>query len=165
MMKKIARVLSMALVFPVMVVGCATDYKKTEKEMKQPINCATAAGDIRSLHHEKAHVSRQIEMGVSMIMPVSAVVGLVKGTEGTKYRVATGEYNKAIDNRIAEIKNACGELPEMVYYSLDTDMNGRVTKEELCALYTSEVVCAEKFTYFDQNKNGFILEEEFVEAY
>ena len=164
-MNKIARVMSMAFVVPVVVAGCATNYKTTEKEMKQPINCATAAGDIRSLYHEKAHVSRQIEMGVSMIIPVSAVVGLDKGTEGTKYRVATGEYNKAIDKRIAEIKSTCGESPEMVFFSFDTDLNGRVTRQEFCALYGSGAYCAEKFTYIDQDNNGYILEDEFVATY
>jgi hypothetical protein len=30
------------------------------------------------------------------------------GEEGTKYQVATGEYNTKIDARIAEIKQTCG---------------------------------------------------------
>jgi hypothetical protein len=36
------------------------------------------------------------------------VVGLVTGTEGTKAQVESGEYNRKIDARIAEIKSACG---------------------------------------------------------
>jgi hypothetical protein len=36
------------------------------------------------------------------------VLGIVTGTEGTKIKVATGEYNKAIDKRMAEIKEKCG---------------------------------------------------------
>jgi hypothetical protein len=36
------------------------------------------------------------------------VVGVVTWTEGTKYEVATGEYNKMIDKRMAEIKEQCG---------------------------------------------------------
>ena len=38
------------------------------------------------------------------IVPAGIVVGLVTGTTGTKYRVATREYNKKIDERIADIK-------------------------------------------------------------
>ena len=164
-MKKIALVMCITFIFAVIIAGCAKQFKQTEQAMKQPINCATADADIRSLHHEKAHVKDQIAMGVSAIVPVGAVVGLVKGTEGTKFRVATGKYNKMIDQRIAEIKGTCGESPEMVYYSIDADMDGRLVKEELCALYTSGAVCEEKYTYFDRNGNGYIVIDEFVAVY
>jgi hypothetical protein len=83
--------------------------KRVEQELKHyPINCATAKGDIRSLEHEKAHVANEIAAGVSAIVPVGAVVGLVSGTEGEDFKVATGEYNKMIDKKIAEIKSRCG---------------------------------------------------------
>ena len=88
--------------------GCAGKYKKAEQDMKKPINCATAEGDIRMLQHEKAHVTDQILQGVSSISPAGAVVGLAKGTEGTSLNVTTGKYNKMIDERIAEIKAHCG---------------------------------------------------------
>ena len=45
---------------------------------------------------------------MTAIVPISLVVWIVTGTEGTKLRVATGEYNKMIDERIAEIKSQCG---------------------------------------------------------
>jgi len=83
--------------------------KKVEQELQHyPISCATAEGDIRALEHEKAHVEQQIAAGVSAIVPMGAVVGLVSGTEGENFRVATGEYNKMIDKKIAEIKAKCG---------------------------------------------------------
>jgi hypothetical protein len=47
-------------------------------------------------------------MGVSSIIPVGLVVGIVTGSAGTKFRVATGEYDKMIDEKIAEIKSECG---------------------------------------------------------
>jgi hypothetical protein len=78
------------------------------EEMKQPINCATAEGDIRMLEHEKAHVGKQIVSGVMSIVPASLVIGTVTGKEGSRVKVATGEYNKMIDKRIAEIKSECG---------------------------------------------------------
>ena len=87
--------------------ACAMQYKKTEKEMKQPINCATAEGDLRALQSEKANVAQQIAAGVSSIVPAGLVLGLVTGTEGSKISVATGEYDKMIDQRIAEIKQKC----------------------------------------------------------
>ena len=105
-MKTMAMILLVALV--ILVTGCSDKYKKAEKQMKQPINCATAEGDIRLLMHEKAHVTDQIESGVTAIVPAGAVIGIVTKTEGTKAKVATGEYNKMIDKRIAEIKKECG---------------------------------------------------------
>jgi hypothetical protein len=84
-------------------------YKKVETESKNPVNCATAEADIRVLHSEKVHTSEQIAAGVSAIIPISLVVGLVMETEGTKIRVATGEYNKMLDAKIAEIRQKCLE--------------------------------------------------------
>jgi len=105
-MKKMTLILVVALV--ILIAGCSDKYKKTEQQMKQPINCATAEGDIRMLMHEKAHVTDQIAQGVSAIFPAGAVVGVATKTEGTKLKVATGDYNKMIDKRIAEIKKECG---------------------------------------------------------
>ncbi len=90
------------------VAGCASNQKRVEQEMKQPINCAHAEGNIRALQHEKTHTTDQIAAGVKAIVPASLVIGLVTGTEGTNARVATGEYNKMIDERIAEIRRTCG---------------------------------------------------------
>ena len=84
------------------------DQKKVEQEMKQPINCGTAEGDIRVLKHEKAHVTQQIAEGVTSIAPPGFILGVVTGTEKTKIKVGVGEYNKMIDKRIAEIKEKCG---------------------------------------------------------
>ena len=89
--------------------GCAMQFKEEEKAaQQQPVNCATAQGDIRVLQGEKAHVVQQIAMGVTSIYPAGLVLGLLTGTEGTKIQVATGEYNSMIDKKIAEIKSTCG---------------------------------------------------------
>ena len=90
--------------------GCAMQFKEEEKAaQQQPINCATAPGDIRVLQGEKAHVVQQIAMGVTSIYPAGLVLGILTGTEGTKIQVATGEYNQMIDKKIAEIRGTCGE--------------------------------------------------------
>jgi hypothetical protein len=93
-----------------LVVACAAQFKQQEQALQQPsrINCATAEGDIRLLQHEKAHVAQQIAMGVSAISPAGMVAGLITGTEQTKVQVATGDYNRMIDQRIADIKMTCG---------------------------------------------------------
>jgi hypothetical protein len=91
-----------------LVTCAAKKQKKVEQEMKQPIQCATAEGDIRVLKSEKAHAAQQIAEGVTSIAPPGAVVGIITGTEKEKMKVGVGEYNKMIDQRIAEIKETCG---------------------------------------------------------
>ncbi|HME73110.1 MAG TPA: hypothetical protein VKM54_25060 [Myxococcota bacterium] len=93
--------------------GCAQQFKQEEQSAKtMPINCGTAQGDLRVLQSEKANVVQPVAMGVTMIYPASAVIGILTGVEGTKYQVATGEYNAAIDKKIAEIKSTCGLTAE-----------------------------------------------------
>jgi cytochrome c biogenesis protein ResB len=106
-MKK-AMMIALAVGLMISLTACASKQKKVEQEMKQPINCATAEGDLRALGHEKAHVAEAIAEGVSAIVPAGLVVGLVTGTEKEKLQVATGDYNKMIDKRIADIKKTCG---------------------------------------------------------
>jgi hypothetical protein len=92
----------------VLTSGCAMQEKKNEaKAEAMPVNCATAPGDLRMLNSEKASTASKIGNGISMVAPIGLVAGLVTGTEKTKYQVSTGEYNKALDTKIAEIKAAC----------------------------------------------------------
>ena len=44
-------------------------------------------------------------------------------------------------------------------------MMGRSPEKKLMIIYPDMVILAEKITYFDQNGDGTIVEEEFVEAY
>ena len=105
-------VTSIAILSLALTGGCAEEQKKVEKGLSTPaqINCATAAGDIRVLQSEKAHVAARIVEGATAIYPASAVMGILMGTESTKLKVGTGEYNKAIDERIAQIKQQCGDV-------------------------------------------------------
>jgi hypothetical protein len=106
---KVCLALAVAVLATFSCASCTMHEKKVEQELKHyPINCATAEGDIRALEHEKAHVAQEIAAGVSAVVPMAAVVGLVTGTEGEDFKVATGEYNKMIDKKIAEIRAKCG---------------------------------------------------------
>ncbi len=88
--------------------GCAVQEKKDlAAAQTMPVNCASAPGDLRVLNSEKATTASRIGNGVSMIAPIGLVEGLVTGTEKTKYEVTAGEYNKALDTKIAQIKATC----------------------------------------------------------
>ena len=86
----------------------SVDTKKVDKDLQKPVNCATAEGDIRVLMSEKTHTSDQIAAGVSAIVPIGLIVHSADGTEGKTMKIASGDYNKMIDKKIAEIKAQCG---------------------------------------------------------
>ena len=88
--------------------ACSPISKTAREELAQPVNCRTARGDIRILESEKAHVEKQVASGVMAITPAGIVTGIATGTEDDKIEVATGEYDKKIDRKIAEIKRTCG---------------------------------------------------------
>ena len=92
----------------VLVAACAPITKQEKQELAKPIDCRTAEGDIRVLQAEKAHVAQEIANGVTAIFPAGAVIGIISGTESDKIKVASGDYNKMIDQKIAEIKTKCG---------------------------------------------------------
>jgi hypothetical protein len=95
------------------MAGCSAkkqgeqNYQQAQKDLKKPVNCGTAEGDIRSLESEKAHTKEMIGSGVLAIVPISLVVGTIRGKEGKRIEIATGEYNKKLDEKIKEIKTAC----------------------------------------------------------
>ena len=96
-----------AILFSGMMTSCASHYKEKASTVKQPVNCATAKADLRVLQNEKTHVGEQIAAGVSAILPIGLVAGIVTRTEKTKWEITTGEYNKMIDAKISEIKQEC----------------------------------------------------------
>ena len=57
------------------------------------------------------------------------------------------------------------ENPEAVFVSIDVDKDGKVTRQELCAIFADKVGCEEKFIVYDKNGDGYIVKEEFVEAH
>lgn len=57
---------------------------------------------------EQAHIGQRVLEGATALAPAGIVMGTLTGTEGTKLKVATGEYDRAIDRHIAEIQRTCG---------------------------------------------------------
>jgi hypothetical protein len=106
-----------AIALAAMVGGCELQAKKTAQQVQaMPVNCATADGDLRTLDSEKKTTMERISAGVRSVVPASLVVGVVAGTAGTKYQIATGKYNEMIDDKIADIKQAC---PDAVAQNTD----------------------------------------------
>ena len=158
----------------IFVAACSAPISKQAKEdLASPINCATAEEDIRILEDERASVLKQIEDGVTAIMPVGAVINILSKTEMDKLNVGTHHYNHQINEKIAEIKRDCGvdsafdegEAAQAMFYSLDMNNDGTIVKEELMLIYPDMIILEEKYTFFDRDGNGYIVMEEFVDIY
>lgn len=97
------------MLLPILLAACAEPYsQRAKREIRKDINCKTAQEDIHILEKEKASANKQLAAGVRSVLPVSAVVGIVRGTWSDRTKVATGDYNEAIENKIKEIKWSCG---------------------------------------------------------
>ena len=105
-MRTSATLLATALVLA--ACGSAEKFSKTDQDVAQPVNCATAEGDMRVLESEKAHVEQEMANGVFVVVPAAIVVGVASGTQEDRLEIAGGEYNAKIDAKVAEIKTTCG---------------------------------------------------------
>jgi hypothetical protein len=71
------------------------------------VDCSKALADIKTLNREKARTSQEIENGASSIIPIGAVAHMFGGSEKESLEIGTGEYNKKLEAKIAEIKKHC----------------------------------------------------------
>jgi hypothetical protein len=110
-MKNISLICVSALAL--LIAGCSSikeekeTYKEGEANIKKPVNCSTAEGDIRALESEKAYAGEMIGAGVLAVVPISLIEGVVARTEGKRIKIATGDYNKKLKEKIAQIKETC----------------------------------------------------------
>ena len=91
-----------------LAAGCTGKSAAGQRELKQPVNCATAQSDIEILEKEKAGAAERLALGVTSVTPAGAVLGILTLTEDDKLEVAVGAYNDKLDAKIAEIKRECG---------------------------------------------------------
>jgi len=93
------------------LAGCAAQAPAPEKQVQanlaKSVDCSTAAADIKTLNSEKARTSQEIEDGAGSIIPIGAVAHLFGGSEKESIEIGTGEYNKKLDAKIAEIQKQC----------------------------------------------------------
>ena len=99
------------IVLLALLVGCSSPAPAPQKEVQanlaKSVDCSTATADIKTLTSEKARTSQEIEAGAGSIVPVGAVAHMFGGSEKESFAIGTGEYNKKLDAKIAEIKQQC----------------------------------------------------------
>ncbi len=91
-----------------LLVGCAVIPEQARSRLSKPADCATVEQDIKALDADRASGGQRVIHGATAIIPISALIAILAGTEGDKIRVASGAYNQSIDEKIGEIRQACG---------------------------------------------------------
>jgi hypothetical protein len=100
-------VLVSAVAALVLVTSCARKYQKIEESLEQPINCATARQYIKTLQGQKVSKGEEAAVGMSYALPTTVFIGALTGAGGAQYEVGTGEFNRKIDERIADVRVQC----------------------------------------------------------
>ena len=105
------KIVTSMFIFSALLVGCSSPAPAPQKEVQanlaKSVDCSTATADIKTLTSEKARTSKEIEAGASSIIPVGAVAHMFGGSEKETFKIGTGQYNKKLDAKIAEIKQQC----------------------------------------------------------
>lgn len=96
-----------ALAIVALVTGCGQKYQKVEDSYSKPINCSTAQADIQWLQSNKVDKTTEAVEGAKFALPTTILMGAITGTGGAQYEVGTGEFNRKIDERIADIREQC----------------------------------------------------------
>lgn len=95
-----------------LIAGCSSQAPAPQEEVQaslsKTVDCSTAQADIKTLNSEKARTSQEIEDGASSIIPIGAVAHMFGGSEKESLEIGTGEYNKKLDAKIADIQKQCG---------------------------------------------------------
>lgn len=87
------------------LLGCATPMSMREIDAVKP-RCATIDKQIVQLEQEKAQNDQRLIAGVQSVAPALAALSLVRGTYGRNVAIATGEWAKAIDAKLAQLRRA-----------------------------------------------------------
>ena len=90
-------------IFILFIASCASPITREETQ-NLSYNCSNVDEKISILLEEKAKNNRRILNGVRSVLPVSAVVNLIRGQYKENSAIATGEWAKVLDKKIAEMK-------------------------------------------------------------
>ncbi len=105
------RSVCLALAAALMVSACAAPMRMREIEAVSA-NCGNVNHQIKMLEDEKAKNDNRLLAGIQSVAPAGIVFNLVRGTYGRNVMIATGEWAKAIDAKLVQLRrkrSACGK--------------------------------------------------------
>lgn len=95
----------------IVLTACAAPMRMRDIQAVSA-NCGNVSHQITMLQEEKAKNDNRLLAGIQSVAPAGIVFNLVRGTFGRNVMIATGEWAKAIDVKLAELrrkKAACGK--------------------------------------------------------
>ena len=96
------------LIAATLLVGCAsTTQSERADTLDRPINCATADVDLAVLQEAIPGAKERMASSVRLVVPVSRIVGRLKGDLDERREIASGRTEDNLRARIAEIERAC----------------------------------------------------------
>lgn len=93
------------------LTACAAPMRMREIEAVSA-HCGNVDYQIAMLEEEKRKNDNRLLAGIQSVAPAGIAFNLVRGTYGRNVMIATGEWAKAIDIKLAELrrkKTACGK--------------------------------------------------------
>jgi hypothetical protein len=93
-----------ALIVVVALGACTAGARSTEEISNIQADCSNVDIEIGALEQEKIENNNRAAAGVGSVMPVSAVARMVKGSYKTNTQIATGEWGKLVDAKLAELR-------------------------------------------------------------
>ena len=100
-----ARGVGLFVTSSLLLAGCATPMSMREIQAVKP-NCARIDKQIAALQKQKAENNQRLLAGVQSVAPALAVLNIVAGTYGRNVAIATGDWARAIDRKLAELRRA-----------------------------------------------------------
>lgn len=88
--------------------ACGTLSEDRKALIDKPIDCNVAEADLQALHDARPSTGERVYNSVTSLEPIGLSVGGVSGTQQDKWAIANGEFERQIDQKVAEIKTICG---------------------------------------------------------
>ena len=110
-MRPFERAAALLCVCALAASGCAGMNPDARAMLQEPSSCENPQGDTQVLEASRASGGKRFAQGLQGIVPVTAVLSLLRDIVGKPYRsiyldhwrVAFGSYNTKIDERVAEL--------------------------------------------------------------
>lgn len=95
----------------VVLSACAAPMRMRDIEAVSA-NCGNVSHQIKKLEEEKAKNDNRLLAGIQSVAPAGIAFNIIRGTFGRNVMIATGEWAKAIDVKLAQLRRkqaACGK--------------------------------------------------------
>ena len=102
--------LMLAIIALFFLSGCASAVKRHEqvqRHLNKAVDCAQAHLDIATLELQKTTTREKLVNGVASVLPTSILLNVILGEYGSRVAIATGAFDRTVDNKINAIESDC----------------------------------------------------------